>query len=82
MFQNNLNCSLTCNAESPNTDTQEHVLHCKSLNQTHGEQTPVMTFMYGDAKQQLQLSQKFFTLMGERSQILERQANEEEREKP
>ena len=73
---------MNCNAESPNTDTQEHVLHCKSLNQTHGEQTPVMTFMYGEIKQQMQLSQKFITLMRERSQILEPQENDEEMEKP
>ena len=80
-FQNNLNSPLNCNAESPNIDTQEHVLYCKSLNQTHGEQTPVMPFMYGDIKQQVRLSQKFITLMRERSHILEPQEDEEEVEK-
>ena len=69
---------MICNEESPHADTQEDVLNCKSLNQTHGEITPNMNFMYSDIKQQLKISQNFINLMREINQILEPQEEEED----
>ena len=78
MFKTNLNCPLNCVKETPYADTQEHVLNCSSLRQTWDKTTPSMEFMYGDIMQQVQISQKFFSLMRDRTKLLEPPEEEED----
>ena len=73
MFKDNLDCPLKCDELNPSPDTQEHLLYCKILNQTHCEENILMDHMYGDLLQQSKLSQKFCTLMSQREQLLEPQ---------
>ena len=77
MFKNYWDFPLICDEETPIADTQEHVLNCKSLNSTFGEETPTIEFMYGDIKQQVQLAKQFSTKMKERTCLLEPQEEEE-----
>ena len=80
MFKNNSKCPLNCSELTPHEDTQEHVLYCKTLNQSH-EETPTIQYMYGNLYKQQKLSQKFCTLMGTRTHLLEPQEEEEETQK-
>ena len=80
MFKNNSKCPLNCSELTPHEDTQEHVLYCKTLNQSH-EETPNIQYMYGDVYKQHKLSQKFCTVMGTRAHLLEPQEEEEEPQK-
>ena len=80
IFRYYLKCPLNCSELTPHEDTQEHVLYCKTLNQSH-EETPTIQYMYGNLYKQQKLSQKFCTLMGTRTHLLEPQEEEEETQK-
>ena len=62
-----LHCPMQCNKESPELDTQEHVLKCNALG---GSDTEV-DFMHASTVDQSYMTQQFCKLMTKREQVLE-----------
>ena len=67
MYKGCQHCPLKCNEESPELDTQEHILQCTVL----GGSIADSDFVYAGAVDQRLLGREVSRLMGKRAQLLE-----------
>ena len=71
MYKMSLKYSLQCNLESPQEDTQEHILICGKLSQ--GQQINLNDIFASDVEQQAKIAHIISPLLRRRKQLIEDQ---------
>ena len=71
MYKKSLKCPLQCNVESPQEDTQEHILVCDKLSQ--GNQIDINDIFASDVEEQAKIAKIISPLLRRRKQLLEDQ---------
>ena len=71
MYKKSLRCPLQCNVESPQGDTQEHILVCEKLSK--GNQIDINDIFASDVEEQAKIAKIISPLLRSRKQLLEDQ---------
>ena len=70
MFKGRLNCPLKCDKENPQTDSQEHLLHCKKINTINQTKLTAADVFNGVEKQEL-IGKLIFKILRLRTRLLD-----------
>ena len=71
MYKKSLRCPLQCNVESPQGDTQEHILVCEKLSK--GNQIDINDIFASDVEEQAKIAKIISALLRRRKQLFEDQ---------